>query len=140
MLLLNRYTYDPSTDFLADGGSARVYKAVDSQRDNLQVVIKFYYHTTTATFKSNMERIKTLQHPNLVALYDYTELDMVNAFGQTDTLRIGIWEYVNCRHRTSSKRTARCPAIPTPTRLCPPRFSTTKHIALQPSTSETEQL
>jgi serine/threonine protein kinase len=93
MLLLNRYTYDPATDFLADGGSARVYKAVDSQRDNLQVVIKFYYHTTTATFKSNMERIKTLQHPNLVALYDYTELDMVNAFGQTDTLRIGIWEY-----------------------------------------------
>ncbi len=94
MLLLNRYTYDPATDFLADGGSARVYKAVDSQRDNLQVVIKFYYHTATATFKSNMGRIKTLQHPNLVALYDYIELDIVNAFGQTDTLRIGIWEYV----------------------------------------------
>lgn len=94
MLLLNRYAYDPATDFLADGGSARVYKAVDSQRDNLQVVIKFYYHTTTAAFKSNMGRIKTLQHPNLVALYDYIELDIVNAFGQTDTLRIGIWEYV----------------------------------------------
>ena len=92
MLLLNRYAYDPATDFLAEGGSARVYKAVDSQRDNLQVVIKFYYHTTTAAFKSNMGRIKTLQHPNLVALYDYIELDIVNAFGQTDTLRIGIWE------------------------------------------------
>lgn len=94
MLLLNRYSYDPQSDFVADGGNAKVYKAFDTWHDNLPVLIKFYYRVGTHLFRSNMEHIKGLQHPNLVALYDYVEIESVNAFGQTDTLRVGIWEYV----------------------------------------------
>jgi serine/threonine protein kinase len=107
MLLLNRYSYNPQTDFIADGGHSKVYKALDTQQGNLPLVIKFYYRITTDSFKDNMERVKGLSHPHLVKLHDYIELESVNAWGQTDILRVGVWEYVPDAHSDISTENAK---------------------------------
>lgn len=95
MLLLNRYEYNPQTDFIADGGNSVSYKAVDVQNGNV-VAIKFYYELSlpAEVFRANMERTKRLSHPNLVSLYDYFEFEHVNFMGKVEGLRVGVWEYI----------------------------------------------
>lgn len=96
MLLQNRYDYEPTTDWLADGSASRIYKATDIQQQK-PVVLKFYHHLgnlTPIAFKANMQKAATLSHDNLVQLYDYFEIENINPLGQLDYIRIGVWEYV----------------------------------------------
>ncbi len=94
MLFQNRYEYNPRIDFLANDGQAKSYKAYDVQQ-NRDVVIKFYYAIPSGSdeFRTRMEQIKQLRHDNLIQLYQYSELDNINALGEPEHLRIGIWEY-----------------------------------------------
>lgn len=96
MLFQNRYDYNPRLDFLADDGQSKAYKARDVQQ-NRDVVIKFYYTLPNSSdeFRTRMEQVKQLRHPNLIQLYQYIELDNINALGEPEHLRIGIWEYAS---------------------------------------------
>jgi len=95
MLLQNRYQYDPSTDLVAHGLNARLYKAIDTVTNNA-VLVKFYHHlpTDADVFKGNMERLQQLSHPNLVQLHQYFEIENINPFGELNHIRVGIWENV----------------------------------------------
>lgn len=96
MLLQNRYDYEPTTDWLANGSASRAYKATDIQQQK-PVVLKFYHHLgdlTPIAFKANMQKATALSHDNLVQLYDYFEIENINPLGQLDYIRIGVWEYV----------------------------------------------
>ncbi|QQS27475.1 MAG: protein kinase [Sphingobacteriales bacterium] len=95
MLLQNRYEYNPLTDALADGSAAKVYVAYDNVAET-PVIIKFYHAVSVEhhTFQNNMERIKQLNHPNLVQLFDYFVLETINHLGQSTQVKVGVWEYV----------------------------------------------
>lgn len=98
MRLQNRYEYNPTADKLADGSFAKVYHAFDTVEEK-EVVLKFYHSLVVSpeVFRRNMERIKGLQHPHLVHLYDYLEMESIDLMGEVIVTRVGVWECVNHR-------------------------------------------
>jgi serine/threonine protein kinase len=67
---------------LGRGGMSTVYKAFDPQNDNRVVALKVLHHDPRlspdetarrlARFKQEVETIRRLVHPNIVAVYDYS--------------------------------------------------------------------
>lgn len=97
MKLAERYEYNPSTDRLGKGGFGTVYKALDLERDEL-VALKFVQKSKIPeryTLAQEIERIKRLEHPNLVKYYDILRKEYQNVAGEIDEMQIGVMEYVN---------------------------------------------
>ncbi len=96
MRLQDRYEYNPAADKLADGSFAKIYHAFDTVEEK-EVVLKFYHSlaVSPAVFRRNMERIKGIEHPNLVTLHDYVELESIDLMGEVLVTRVGVWEFVD---------------------------------------------
>lgn len=91
-----RYKYNPQTDLLGKGGFARVYKATDTLLDR-EVAVKIF-NTSENGYYTVLEEIKKvikLEHPNLLRYYDVAILENTNAFGEKETLQVGIMELAN---------------------------------------------
>ncbi len=91
-----RYKYNPHTDLLGKGGFARVYKATDTLLDR-EVAVKIF-NTSENGYYTVLEEIKKvikLEHPNLLRYYDVAILENTNAFGEKETLQVGIMEFAN---------------------------------------------
>ncbi len=97
MILLDRYEYDPETDRLGKGGFASVYKARDLHTDRM-VALKFVQKSKIPeryTLFEETERVKSLEHPNLVKYYDFFIKKFENVTGEKDEIQIGVMEYIN---------------------------------------------
>ena len=96
MEILNKYSYDPQTDFLGKGGFATVYKAYDLKLD-MPVALKFFQPQDQAnkyTIINEIKRAIILSHPNIVKYYGVETLINRNFHGQEEEVQIGVMEFV----------------------------------------------
>jgi serine/threonine protein kinase len=91
-----RYNYNPKTDLLGKGGFARVYKATDTLLDR-EVAVKIFNTSENGhyTVLEEIKKVIKLEHPNLLRYYDVAILENTNAFGENETLQVGIMELAN---------------------------------------------
>lgn len=92
----DRYKYNPKSDLLGKGGFARVYKATDTLLDR-DVAVKIFNTSENGhyTVLEEIKKVIKLEHPNLLRYYDVAILENTNAFGENETLQVGIMELAN---------------------------------------------
>jgi serine/threonine protein kinase/predicted negative regulator of RcsB-dependent stress response len=91
-----RYKYNAKTDLLGRGGFATVYKAEDTLL-NRTVALKFFTATTAHdnSLIKEISRAIALDHPNLCRYFDAALLETVNLHGETDSIEVGVMEYID---------------------------------------------
>ncbi|MGB0840143.1 MAG: serine/threonine-protein kinase [Chitinophagales bacterium] len=92
-----RYRYDANKDLIGKGGFAKVYRAYDTLM-NRTVALKFYHGDLEAKYDvlSELKKVTTFKHPNLVRYYDATVLQALQTvYGTSSNMQVGILEYAN---------------------------------------------
>ncbi len=96
MKFIDRYTFNSAKDFIGKGGFSRVYKAYDNVRKRM-VALKFYKGVESDKYDiiSEINRMDSLVHPNLIRYFDATIIPSVNAIGEKEETQVGIMEYAD---------------------------------------------
>jgi serine/threonine protein kinase len=97
MIIADQYEYDPQKDRLGKGGFGSVFKAYD-QIGKREVALKFVPQSKMPerySLAEETQRLKAIQHPNLVKYYDFLTKKFENIAGEQDLMQIGVMEYIN---------------------------------------------
>jgi ankyrin repeat protein/serine/threonine protein kinase len=94
--ILDRYSFDPTTDKLGEGGFSTAYKAQDLHR-NRTVVLKIYDKQGIQKYDiiHEIQKVEDLVHPNLVRYYDAFYWEVKDFMGMPQKLQVGVMEYIN---------------------------------------------
>jgi serine/threonine protein kinase len=94
--ILDRYSFDPTTDKLGEGGFSTAYKAQDLHRNRV-VVLKIYNKQGVNKYDiiHEIQKVEDLVHPNLVRYYDAFYWEVKDFMGDTQKLQVGVLEYIN---------------------------------------------
>lgn len=107
-----RYIFDTTSDLLAEGPHARVYKAFDKllQRDICLKVFSKDFAAGSPVIQQ-LNRAGIFFHPNICAFYDLIEVSATNIFGEKEIQPVGIFEYNNCGNITTFLKNSREPEL-----------------------------
>lgn len=91
-----RYEFNPKTDLLGKGGFSKVYKANDTLLDRT-VALKFFTGNGSEKYQvlNEIKKVIRFEHPNLCKYYDVAVLTGKNVMGETETIEVGIMEYLD---------------------------------------------
>lgn len=91
-----RYEFNPKTDLLGKGGFSKVYKANDILLDRT-VALKFFIGNGAEKYQvlNEIKKVIRFEHPNLCKYYDVAVLNSKNVVGETETIEVGIMEYLD---------------------------------------------
>lgn len=97
MILADRYEYNPNEDKVGKGGFGMVFKAFDLKEYKI-VALKFVQKSKIPdryTLQKEIEKIKGLDHPNLIKYFDFFTREYTNVGGEADEMQVGVMEFAN---------------------------------------------
>ncbi|QCX38349.1 hypothetical protein FF125_07855 [Aureibaculum algae] len=103
---LSHYEWDPEKDLIAEGASAEVFKAKDTNSQNRFVALKIYKEAvikgTTGnsnqkkyTLEKEFHKIDGLSHTNIVSFYGLDYIQHSDAMGRSSSYPVIIMEYAS---------------------------------------------
>jgi serine/threonine protein kinase len=91
-----RYQYDSEKDLLGQGGFGRVFRARDLLLNRF-VALKIYSRDVPEQYDliSEIRRAIDLNHRNICRYYGAEMLRGTNALGESQTIQVGIMEFID---------------------------------------------
>ena len=97
MLLFSRYEYNPQADLIGKGPLARVYKALDKNR-NAFLALKIWKTGEEPSIPyipvTDRPGLIGLSHPNIVRYLAIEEMEKEDAFGETEKIQVCALEWI----------------------------------------------
>jgi len=103
---LSHYEWDPEKDLIAEGASAEVFKAKDTNSQNRYVALKIYKEAVIKgvtgsssqkkyTLEKEFDKIDGLSHTNIISFYGLDYLRHIDVLGRSSSNPIIIMEYAS---------------------------------------------
>jgi serine/threonine protein kinase len=96
MLLHNQYEFNPTTDLIAKGGHAEVFKAYDKNLDMTVAIKRFNTeHGQAGSVLQEIRKSIGFQHPNIIRYYNCFTDSYQDRMDRTITEEYGVMEFAN---------------------------------------------